>query len=73
MTKELPKLEDLSWNVWKASNSPITQQDLLTEKINQRIRGPLKSLSELNEKYRKKGEYEKLLPNSGWMETAGYL
>ncbi|MFO1404838.1 MAG: DUF2326 domain-containing protein [Azonexus sp.] len=63
VTKELPKLEETILERSESLKLLITQQDSLTEKINhsESFEALEKLMSELNEKYRKKGEYEKTI------------
>lgn len=63
VTKELPKLEQTILERSESLKLLIRQQDALTEKINHSdtFEALEKLMSELNEKYRKKGEYEKTI------------
>lgn len=63
VTKELPKLEETIRERSVSLKQLIGQQNALTEKINHSdsFEELEKLMSELNEKYRKKGEYEKTI------------
>ncbi|MBP6421351.1 MAG: DUF2326 domain-containing protein [Propionivibrio sp.] len=63
VTKELPKLEATLRERSESLKLLIEQQNVLTEKINHSdsFEALEKLMSELNEKYRKKGEYEKTI------------
>lgn len=73
VTKELPKLEKTILERSESLKLLIRQQDSLTEKINHSdsFEALEKLMSELNEKYRKKGEYEKTIAQL--REVAGNL
>jgi uncharacterized protein YydD (DUF2326 family) len=63
VTKELPKLEETIRERSESLKLLIGQQDALTKKINHSdsFEALEQLMSELNEKYRKKGEYEKTI------------
>lgn len=63
VTKELPKLEETIRERSESLKFLIGQQNALTEKINHSdsFEALEELISELNEKYRKKGEYEKTI------------
>jgi uncharacterized protein YydD (DUF2326 family) len=63
VTKELPKLEETIRERSESVKLLIRQQNALTEKINHSdsFEALEQLMSELNEKYRKKGEYEKTI------------
>ncbi|GAO37183.1 hypothetical protein SCT_2601 [Sulfuricella sp. T08] len=63
VTKELPKLEETIRERSESLKLLIRQQSALTEKINHSdsFEALEKLMAELNEKYRKKGEYEKTI------------
>lgn len=63
VTKELPKLEETIRERSESLKLLIGQQNALTEKINHSdsFEALEELMSELNEKYRKKGEYEKTI------------
>lgn len=63
VTKELPKLEETIRERSVSLKQLIGQQNVLTEKINHSdsFEELEKLMSQLNEKYRKKGEYEKTI------------
>lgn len=63
VTKELPKLEETIRERSESLKFLIRQQDTLTERINHSdsFDALEKLMAELNEKYRKKGEYEKTI------------
>lgn len=63
MTKELPKLEETIRERSASLKLLISQQSVLTEKINHSdsFEALEKLMSDLNEKYRKKGAYEKTI------------
>lgn len=63
VTKELPKLEETIRERSESLNLLIGQQNVLTENINHSdsFEELEKLMSELNEKFRKKGEYEKTI------------